>query len=107
MLLGGIALFGLLLAGAAATGVFESTLPVTIPEGTTISVRLDHGLATDSQHSGESFDATVSAPVNVGGQEVIPAGASAHGSIVEARESGRLETPARLVLALKEVQVDG
>jgi len=106
-LLGGVGLLALVVAVAATTGVFKSTEPVTIPEGTTIAVRLNHGIATDSHVSGDSFDATVSSPVIIDGKEVIPAGTPARGIIAEARESGRLQTPAKLVLALNEVQVDG
>ncbi len=107
LLLGGSLVAIALAVVAATTGVFRTSEPVTLPSGTTIHVRLDHGIATDTHESGDEFEATVSAPVVVGGKEVIPAGAAARGHIAEARESGRLQTPAKLVLALKEVEVDG
>ncbi|MGH9817251.1 MAG: hypothetical protein ACRD6I_14355, partial [Candidatus Acidiferrales bacterium] len=107
LLVGGGLLAVALVVAAASTGVFRSSEPVTLPQGTTISVRLDHGIATDTHESGDEFEATVAAAVAVGGKEVIAAGAAARGHIAEARESGRLQTPAKLVLALKEVEVDG
>jgi len=96
-----------LVVAGAATGVFKSTEPITLPTGTAISVRLDNGVASDTNRTGDSFGATVSSAVMLGDKEVIPAGTPARGHIAEARESGRLQTPAVLTLALDEVQVDG
>jgi len=107
---------GLLFVGAAlllalvavgASSVLKSTQPVTLPEGTTLNVRLDHGLASDAHRSGDTFAATVADAVRVRDKVVIPAGAPARGHVVEARESGRLQTPAVLTLALDEVEVGG
>lgn len=106
-LLGGIGALALVVGLAATSGVFKATEPVTLPAGTTISVRLDHAVASDTHNSGDTFDATVAATVMIDGKEVIPAGTPARGHIAEARESGRLQTPAVLTLALDEVQVDG
>lgn len=105
-LLGGVGLLGLVVAGAT-TGVFKSTEPVTLPAGTAISVRLDSAVGSDTNRSGDSFGATLSSPVMLNGKEVIPGGTAARGHVAEARESGRLQTPAVLTLALDEVQVDG
>ncbi len=91
---------------AATTGAFDSTREVTLPAGTTISVRLDHALSTDQNESGDDFEATVYSPVVADGVTVIPAGAAARGQIVEARESGRLKGVARLRVTLDEVEVD-
>lgn len=107
LVLGGIGVLALVAALAATNGVFKATEPVTLPAGTTIAVRLDHAVASDTHRSGDTFEATVSRPVNVGGKEVIPAGTPARGHVAEARQSGRLQTPAILTLALDEVQVDG
>jgi hypothetical protein len=107
LVLGGIGVLALVAALAATNGAFRATEPVTLPAGTTIAVRLDHSVASDTHRSGDLFEATVSHPVNVGGKEVIPAGTPARGHVAEARESGRLQTPAILTLALDEVQVDG
>lgn len=107
-LLGGIALgvVTLLVAGTSP-GVFKTSKPVTLSAGTELVVRLDHAVASDTHRSGDPFTATVAAPVRLNGKEVIPAGTRARGHVVEARESGRLQTPAVLTLALDEVQVGG
>src|SRR5260370_17270839 len=84
-----------------------AVMPVTLPEHTPIRVLLDKALATDQSRRGDHFAATVSEPVIVDGQTVIPQGAHAEGLVVDARKSGRLHGRARLELALQSVEVDG
>lgn len=88
-------------------GLFGSGQAVTLPQGTAIAVTLDHALASDKNRPGDRFEATVAEAVVVDGRTVIPRGASVRGRVIEARESGRLQTVARLSLALEEVEVDG
>lgn len=87
--------------------LFGSSTPVIVPEGTMIPVTLDQALSSEDSNSGDGFDATVSAPVVMGGKTVIPQGAQARGMVVEARSSGRLKTPGRLELTLTSIEVDG
>jgi predicted lipid-binding transport protein (Tim44 family) len=84
-----------------------AAIPVTLPEHTAIRVTLDQTLATNRSRPGDHFAATVSEPVIVDGQTVIPQGAHAEGLVVDARKSGRLRGRARLELALQSVEVDG
>jgi hypothetical protein len=84
-----------------------AAIPVTLPEHTAIRVTLDQSLATNRSRPGDHFAATVSEPVIVDGQTVIPRGARAEGLVVDARKSGRLRGRARLELALRSVEVDG
>ncbi|MBI3405204.1 MAG: hypothetical protein HY046_07070 [Acidobacteria bacterium] len=97
-----LALAGVAIAGASFS---SGTTPVTLPAGTVITVRLDHTVASNQHRSGDTFDATVASPVVVKGRTVIPEGANAKGSIIDARESGRLSGVARLRLALNTVEV--
>ncbi len=96
--------------GAAKPGLIDRILnrpvPVTIPEGTTLEVRLDQGLSSKNG-SGSAFTATVISPIVVDGKTVIPRGAVAHGRVVDAHEGGRLEGVSRLGLELDSVEVDG
>lgn len=87
--------------------LMAKSIPVTLPAGTQLSVRLEDSVSSAQQHSGDSFAATVSAPVVMDGKTVIPKGARATGHVVEARASGHLKTPARLALRLDSVEVDG
>ena len=97
-----LALAGVAIASASLSG---RTTPVTIPAGTTITVRLDHALASNQQRPGDTFDATIVSPVVVQGKTVIPEGADAKGRVIDARESGRLSGVAKLRLALNTVEV--
>ncbi len=91
----------------ALSRIFQTSKPVTLPEGTAIAVTLDQTLASNANHTGDEFEASVSAPVVVAGKTVIPKGARARGRVVEASESGRLHHPASLRLALNSVEVEG
>lgn len=94
-------------SGGVLGRIFASTKPVSLPEGTAISVALDHSLASDQQKSGDSFEATVTEAVTSNGATIIPAGARVRGRVVEAQESGRLKGVAILRLALEAVEVEG
>jgi hypothetical protein len=91
----------------AATTLPDRSDPVTLPENTAIHVTLDQALSSRQSNPGDHFEATVSAPVVVDGNTVIPQGAHAEGLVVDARQSGRLMGRARLQLALQSVAVNG
>jgi len=72
-----------------------------------LEVTLDETLASNRNHAGDSFAASLSRPVVVNGKTIIPAGAHVAGRVVDAKDSGRLHVPARLSVALSSVEVDG
>ncbi len=80
---------------------------VEVPSGASIKVTLGTALNSDTNKSGDEFDATVAEAVVVNGKTAIPKGATAKGTIVEAVESGRLKGRALLRLTLNSVEVDG
>src|SRR5712691_793118 len=51
-----------------------------VPAGTTLTVLRGEALASQISSPGQSFTATLAAPVAVGGDTVIPAGAEARGT---------------------------
>ena len=53
---------------------------VVVPAGTTLTVRLGEALGSKISSPGQSFTATLAAPVAVGGDTVIPSGAEARTS---------------------------
>lgn len=91
----------------ASSSATQAPPPVTIPAGTEIHVTLDTTVSSHDNSAGDRFDATVTEPVVVGGQTVLPQHAHARGEVVDARPSGRLSKPALLTLALRSVQVNG
>ncbi len=81
--------------------------PITVPEGTHLSVTIDETLVSNKNNAGDSFAASVAEPVVIDGKTVIPKGAHVVGRVVDAKESGRLHAPARLSISLASVEVGG
>ena len=87
--------------------LFETKKEITIPEGSPFEVTLDETLASDRNHAGDNFAASLSQPIVQDGKTIIPAGAHVAGRVVDAKDSGRLHVPARLSVALSSVEVGG
>jgi len=87
--------------------LFETKKQITIPEGSPFEVVLDETLASNRNHAGDGFAASLSEPIVQNGKTIIPAGAHIQGRVVDAKDSGRLHVPARLSVALSSVEVDG
>jgi hypothetical protein len=81
--------------------------PAVIPVGTVITVRLTSALGSKSSHTGDTFEAIVAEPVAVRGKAVIVRGASAAGTVVEAKAKGKIKGEARLKLALNKITIKG
>jgi hypothetical protein len=96
-------------ANGAATPANNASAvpPVTIPAGTEIHVVLDAPVSSRDNQAGDTFEATVSEPVVIGGQTVVDRHARVRGVVVEARPSGHLSKPALLALGLKSMQSNG
>jgi hypothetical protein len=88
-------------------GIFDSTKPVTVPEGTALAVVLDQTLSSAENRSGDKFEASLASPVVIDEKIVIPQNARVVGRVVEARPSGRLKGVARLNLTLDTIEIDG
>jgi hypothetical protein len=80
---------------------------VTIPDGTPIEVRLTQSLGSARSARGQTFAATLDAPIVVGNAVVVPQGANVTGQILFAKRSGRLKGPAELAVTLTSLEVDG
>src|SRR5271157_926801 len=87
--------------------IFNSTTPVTVQEGTDLTVVLDQTISTARNRSGESFRATVADPVVIDGKTVIPKDSLVMGHIVESVPSGRLKGVAKLGLTLESIEING
>ena len=80
---------------------------VTLPAGTTITVRLANAVGSKLSNSGDQFNASVATPVEVDGKVVVPNGADAAGKVVQAVPLGRFKGGAVLRLALESVTIKG
>jgi hypothetical protein len=80
---------------------------ITIPAGTTVVVRLGETLSSKSSQAGQDFSATVARPVTVNGKTVIAQGASARGTVVDAKSMGHFKGGALLSVSLNSVSING
>jgi hypothetical protein len=64
---------------------------VSVPAGTAINVRLTQGIDVDASQAGQTFKALVDDPVMIGGNIVIPRGASAILQAVKVEQSGKMK----------------
>jgi hypothetical protein len=76
---------------------------IVVPAGTVITVRLGKAVGSKISQPGDSFPATVAKAVVVGTETVIPEGASATGTIVDAKPLGKFKGGALLQLKLSSV----
>jgi hypothetical protein len=80
---------------------------LTIPAGTSLTVRLGEAVGSKISQPGQSFSATLADAVQVNGRTVIPAGAAATGTVVDAKPLGRFKGGALLSLQLTSVNIHG
>jgi hypothetical protein len=80
---------------------------VTVPQGTTINVRLSQGIDVDSSHTGQTFKGVVDDPVMVNGSIVIPRGASATLQAANVAQSGNMKGSDKITLKLNAVGFGG
>jgi hypothetical protein len=78
----------------------EPTTMVTVPKGTVISAAVGQTLATDKNKVGDTFAASLIAPVQIDGKTVIPKGAKVTGRIVKIKKND-------LKVTLASVMVNG
>jgi len=93
-------------APAAATPA-PAPPPVVVPSGTTLTVRLGNSVGSKLSSPGDPFSATLASDVTVDGNTVIPKGASARGTVVDAKPLGRFKGGALLELRLNSITING
>lgn len=81
--------------------------PLVVPAGTTLTVRLGESVGSKISTTGQSFSATLSSPVEIDGMTVIPRGATARGTVVDAKPLGRFKGGAVLEIRLNSITVNG
>jgi hypothetical protein len=81
--------------------------PLIVPAGTVLTVRLGQAVGSKISTAGQTFTATLATPVSVDGKTAIPAGATASGTVVDAKPLGRFKGGASLELRLTSITVNG
>jgi hypothetical protein len=76
---------------------------VTIPSGTTLSLRLQTPVASDTSKAEDKVRAVLSKALVVDGTTAVPAGAEVVGSVLEANQSGRVKGRASVALRFERL----
>ena len=79
--------------------------PIVVPAGTDIVVTLGQALGSKTSQTGQTFAASVAQPVSVEGQTAIPKGSAVSGTVVTAKEKGKIKGEGQLSLTLKSITV--
>jgi hypothetical protein len=79
---------------------------VTVPEGTTLSIRLIDPIDSEKNQPGDSFRATLDSPVTVGDAVAIPAGADIYGRVTNAKSAAHFAGRSELALELTRISVN-
>lgn len=81
--------------------------PIVVPAGTTLVVTLRQSLGSKTSQTGQTFLASLAQPVTVGGQTAIPKGSTVNGTVVTAKEKGKIKGEGQLSLTLRSITVKG
>ena len=81
--------------------------PVTIPDGTMLSVRMIDSVDSDRNKPGDIFRATLDAPVVVNDQVIIPQGADVQGRVATLKAAGHYIGQSQIALELTKVSFNG
>jgi hypothetical protein len=80
---------------------------ITVPAGTQISVRLNDEVDSEKAQVGDVFHGSISAPVTVDEETVIPTTADVEGRVVEVKSAGRFAGQSVLTLELTKLMMSG
>jgi hypothetical protein len=80
---------------------------VTIPAGQGISVRMIDGIDTAHNKQGQTFRASLAAPITSGDRVIVPVGAPATILLAEARSAGHIKGQSELELRLVNIAYHG
>ena len=80
---------------------------VTIPAGTQLSVRLNDFLDSEKNQVGDTFRGSLSAPIVLDGETIIPSGADVVGRVADVKSAGRFAGNSVLTLELTSLSVNG
>jgi hypothetical protein len=94
-------------AAAPSTPTAPVVRTVNIPEGSTVAVRLIDPIDTKTAENGDTFRASLSAPLVVDGQTVVPSNADVEGRVVDTKSAGRFRGQSSLTLELTRLTVNG
>ena len=93
--------------GSAAAPAAPVYREVTLPEGTTLRLRLQSAVASDSSRVEDTVRAELREAVAIDGGTVLPAGTALTGVVTDVERSGRVKGRARVAYRFNTVAHDG
>jgi hypothetical protein len=94
-------------SGTSSSDKAQAPSTVQVPAGTSVVVRLNESLASDTSQAGQEFKGEIASPVVVDGKPVIPKSAQVRGTVVAADSAGHFRGRSQLGLRLTEVSYNG
>jgi BON domain len=80
---------------------------ITVPAGTQFTIRLNDPLDTERNQVGDTFHATLGAPIVVDSETAIPSGVDVVGRVVDVKSAGRFAGNSLLKIELNSLTVNG
>jgi hypothetical protein len=87
--------------------VTKKVAVVTIPEGTSLSIRLIDSIDSDKNKPGDAFRATLDSPLSAEGRVVVPKDADVEGKVQELKSAGHFAGRSGIVLLLTKLSFNG
>src|ERR1700745_532646 len=81
--------------------------PLVVPSGTSITISLGSSLGSTNSKRGDTFTGRVAKDVMVGNAVAIPQGASASGTVADAKPLGKFKGGAVLEVRLDSIRIHG
>jgi BON domain len=81
--------------------------PLVVPVGTELLVTVNQALSSKTSKAGQPFLATLARPVTIQGKTGIPKGSSVTGTVITAKEKGKIKGEGELVLSLTNITIRG
>ncbi len=92
---------------AGVPGGQRAGVPVTVPAGAMLRIRINRGLTSNQTQPGTAFDGTVLTDVIADGAVAIPRGATVQGTVVDAKKPGVFKGQGELTLQLTNLTLGG
>jgi cobalamin biosynthesis Mg chelatase CobN len=80
---------------------------ITVPVGTQLSIRLNDEVDSEKAQVGDVFHGSISSPVSIDDQTVIPTTADVEGRVVDVKSAGRFAGQSVLTLELTSLKMNG
>ncbi len=80
---------------------------ITIPSGTGLTIRLNEELSSEKAQVGDIFHGSISTPVTIDNETVIPTSADVEGRVVEVKSAGRFAGQSVLTIELTRLLMNG